>query len=218
MFDQISKCPVLRGIEPGLLEIIFQDIHFNIKSFEKESVIANAGDICAHLMILLEGEVRGEMMNFSGNVVMIETISAPRPIAPAFLFGENNRFPVTVVANSKIRVIYIPRSEVLKLFLKNQTVLENYLNILCTRGQFLSRKVKLLSLDNLKQRIAFYLLEHRDAHNDKRTTQQELSEILGVTRPALTRSLLQLKKEKIIDYNRDSIRIIDKERLNRLLL
>ena len=176
----------------------------------------NGGEICSNLMILAEGNVRGEMMNFSGNVVKIENIAAPRPIAPAFLFGENNKLPVTVIANEKVKIIFIPKTEVLKLFQKNQTVLENYLDIISSRGQFLSKKVKLLSLDNLKQKIAYYLLENKDTLTNIKTTQQEMAETLGVTRPALTRTLIQLRDEKIIDYNRESIRIIDKEKLGDL--
>ena len=217
IFNQISNCPVLKGIEPENLEAVFQEIHFNVKSFDKDTVIMNGGEICSNLMILAEGDVRGEMMNFSGNVVKIETISAPRPIAPAFLFGESNRLPVTIVANDTVRIIFIPKTEVLKLFQKNQTILENYLDIISSRGQFLSKKVKLLSLDNLKQKIAYYLLENKEEITNKKTTQQELAETLGVTRPALTRTLLQLRNEKIITYNREAITIIDKEKLSSLL-
>jgi len=217
VFEKISKCPVLKGIAPGILEEIFKDIHYNVRSFEKESPIMNSGEICVNLMILVEGEVRGEMMGFSGNVVKIENIAAPRPIAPAFLFGDNNRCPVTIISNVPSRIIFIPKAEVLKLFQKNQTVLENYLDILSSRGQFLSQKVKLLSLGNLKQKIAYYILEHKEAPSGKKTTQQELAEILGVTRPALTRTLLQMKNDGVISYNRGVIEIIDEGKLGSLL-
>ncbi len=217
IFDNISKCPVLRGIEPGQLETVFNEIHYNVKSFDKETVIINRGEVCSNLMILVEGNVRAEMMNFSGNIVKIENIPAPRPIAPVFLFGENNRLPVTVVANDTVRIMFVPKTEVLKLFQKNQIVLENYLYIISSKGQFLSNKVKLLSLDNLKQKIAYHLLENEEELTDRKATQQELAETLGVTRPALTRTLLKLRNENIITYNRDTIKIIDKEKLGNLL-
>ena len=52
-----------------------------------------AGDPVANLLIVLSGSVRGEMIDYSGKTVKIEDIEAPKPLAAAFLFGKENRFP-----------------------------------------------------------------------------------------------------------------------------
>ena len=67
-------------------------------------------------MILLKGSVRGEMIDYSGRLIKVEDIIAPRAIAPLFLFGADNRYPVEVTANEATEVFEIPKESVLKLF------------------------------------------------------------------------------------------------------
>ena len=55
--------------------------------------------MCNRLVILTQGSVRGEMIDYSGRLIKVEDIAAPRALAPLFLFGEENRFPVEVTAN-----------------------------------------------------------------------------------------------------------------------
>ena len=55
------------------------------------------------LVILTKGSVRGEMIDYSGRLIKVEDITAPRAIAPLFLFGEQNRYPVEVTS---VGIIY----------------------------------------------------------------------------------------------------------------
>lgn len=216
-FTLISRCPVLHGISPEELETLFNDIHYNIKTFNKDNLVLNAGETCNGLMILVSGQVRGEVLDFTGNPVKIEDISAPRPLAPAFLFGKQNICPVTVIASDKARVLFIPKADVLRLFQKAPIILENYLDIITSRGQFLLQKVKLLTLKNLNQRIAYFLIKNSEVLNSKKFTQREIAEILGVARPSLARTLAQMEDENILSYNKGRIRILDQTKLKLLL-
>lgn len=211
-FDQISLCPVLKDIDSDLLKLLFADLHFNIRSYEKDSVVIHSGEKCHSLMILLEGEVRGEMPDFTGKFIKIEDIAAPRPIAPAFLFGERNNCPVTVISNVFSRVLFIPQEEVIRLMQRNKTILKNYLNIISGRGQFLSDKVRILSFKNLKQRIAYYLLKENSGGVIR--SQQEFADLLGVARPSLARTLGEMAREGIISYKRGRIEIVDNNKLS----
>ena len=90
-FTHIDKCPVLKGIRPEKLAVLFNDIHYYVRSYDKENLIISAGETCNNLMIIVSGQVRGEVLDFTGNSIKIENISAPRPLAPAFLFGKQNK-------------------------------------------------------------------------------------------------------------------------------
>ena len=92
---------------------------------EKEKILARQGDVCNRLVILTKGSVRGEMIDYSGRLIKVEDIAAPRALAPLFLFGEENRFPVEVTANEPTEVIEIPKASVLELFRRNEQFLEN---------------------------------------------------------------------------------------------
>jgi len=217
IFQQISKCPVLRDLKAERLEGLFKDIHYYIKTYDTEDLVISAGENCENLMVILEGQVRGEVPDFTGEIIKIEDIAAPRPLAPAFLFGENNKSPVSVIANEKTKVLFIPKADVLRLFQKEQIILSNFLDIISSRGQFLMQKVKLLSLKNLDQRLAYFVLKNKDLLGSKKFTQRELAELIGVTRPSVARTLTQLEKKSILDYNKGFIKIINENELRLLL-
>ena len=75
---------------------LFKKIHFQIKNFTRNDVVVFAGETVTHLYIILSGSVKGEMIDYSGKTIKIEDIEAPKPLATAFLFGSENRFPVTM--------------------------------------------------------------------------------------------------------------------------
>lgn len=219
-FEILCQSPVFRGLQPAILQELFQQIHFQIKQFRKDELIVSAGEICDRLYILQLGSVKAEMSDYSGKTIKIEDIEAPNPLATAFLFGRNNKFPVTVVANCDVTIISIPKPEFTKLLQHNTSILNNYLNAISTRTQFLSQKLKFLSFRTIRQKIAHYLLElagDRLAVVELPHSQSQMADFFGVARPSLARTLGEMCRDGYIEVNRRSIRILDKERMNQLL-
>lgn len=219
-FHILSQSPVFRGIPENKLEELFKDVHFQVKKYWKDELVVSAGDPCDRLSIVQLGSVKAEMNDYSGKTIKIEDIEAPYPLATAFLFGKDNQFPVTVVANTSVEIVNIPKAEFVKLLQKDMQILNNYLNAISTRTQFLSRKLKFLSFRTIKQKIAHYLLEQAGAKLqvvELPHSQGQLAEIFGVTRPALARTLGEMSKDGYIELQRRYIKIMDKEKMNRLL-
>lgn len=219
-FRQLSVCPLFHGLPESEIQKLIQGIHYQIKSYQQNDVIVFAGDTVTSLYILISGSVKGEMIDYSGKVVKIEDIEAPKPLAAAFLFGKENKFPVTVTANNDVKILAIPVSEFLKLLQSSAKILVNYLNIIATRSQFLTQKLHFLSFKTIRGKIAHYLLQQAgDAlHSvELKQTQQQLAGLFGVTRPSLARVLGEMQREGIIIIERKSVRILDKERLRKIL-
>lgn len=219
-FELLAKSPVFMGLTSNRLSGIFEDVHYQIKRFDKNELVVHAGDECSSLVIVLSGSVKGEMADYTGKTIKIEDIEAPRPLAAAFLFGKNNRFPVTVLANNEVQLLYIPKPEFLKLLQKDQRILTNYLNSISSRAQFLSSRIKFLSFKTIRQKIAHYLLDlagDRLAVVELPLSQAQLAEFFGVTRPALARAMGEMDQEGFIEVTRRSVRILDKQKMNDLL-
>lgn len=49
-------------------------------------------------------------------------------------------------------------------------------------------------------------------------TKQKLSEILDIPRPSLSMELINMKKDNLIDYSKDFIKIIDKDKVESILI
>ena len=148
--------------------------------------------------------------------IKIEDIKAPGPIASAFIFGQRNKFPVDVIANEITTILVLPKESLIKIFKQDDRVLKNFLNVISNRTQFLSSKIKFLSFKTIKGKIAHYILEmagENQQHIVLPKTQAALAEFFGVTRPSLSRALLEMQGEGIILVDRKTIVIKNKEKL-----
>ncbi|WP_319500180.1 Crp/Fnr family transcriptional regulator [uncultured Draconibacterium sp.] len=219
-YSILVKSPLFNGIPDEECRTLFSKIHYQVRKFEKDAIVVQGGEEVANLFIVLSGSVRGEMIDYSGKTVKIEDIEAPRPLAAAFLFGKENKFPVTVTANKKAELLAIPVVEFLKLLQLNTRLLRNYLNSISTRAQFLSQKLHFLSFKTIKEKVAHFLLQQAGDkfHSfELKNTQQQLAEMFGVTRPSLARVLGDMQNEGLIKIEKKTVTLLDKEELNSLL-
>lgn len=218
MFDILIDSPVFKGLREDELKALFGHRHHFTRRYDVGDMVAFSGDKCEHLMCILEGSVKGEMVDFSGKVIKIEDIPAPRILASAFLFGKNNMFPVNIIANEKTTILFIPKYEFMKMLQQEIRVLQNYLNTVSNRAQFLSDKIKFLSFKTIKGKIAQYILKQAGKERDEielTLPQHSLAELFGVTRPSLARALGEMEKEGAIRSERRKIQILDRGKLRK---
>jgi CRP/FNR family transcriptional regulator, dissimilatory nitrate respiration regulator len=219
-YQLLGKCPVFKGIPENESKNLLGAIHYRIRNYKKGELVALAGEPVDNLIIILTGSVRGDMIDYSGRILKIEDVDAPRPIAAAFLFGNDNRFPVTVTANSNVKILAIPVKEFLKLLQKNTRLLTNYLNSISSRSQFLSGKLHFLSFKTIRGKVAHYVLQNTGnrLHSfEMKMTQQQLAELFGVTRPSLARVLGEMQQERMIIIDRKTVTLLNRNRLNEIL-
>lgn len=219
-YQFIAQCPVFKGLTGTETEVLLEKIHFQIRNFTKNEVLVVSGEPVKNLYIIISGSVKGEMIDYSGKTIKIEDIEAPKPLASAFLFGKENKFPVTVTANNDGKILVIPVSEFLKLLQFNTQLLINYLNNISTRAQFLSQKLHFLSFKTIKEKVAHFLLQKagNEFHSiELKNTQQQLADLFGVTRPSLARVFGEMQKDGLIKIERKTVTLLNKTGLNELL-
>ena len=221
MTPALINNPLFRGITPEKLSANLEEISFHTRSYKKGEILARQGDVCNRLMILTKGSVRGEMIDYSGRLIKVEDIAAPRALAPLFLFGEENRFPVEVTANELTEVIEIPKSSVLELFRKNEQFLENYMNLSANYARTLADKLFFMSFKTIRQKLASYLLRMLKQQGDSPIqldrSQQELADYFGVSRPSLARELAHMQDDGLIKTDRKLVHILRKEDMMQLI-
>ena len=221
MIPALVNNPLFRGITPERLFADLEEFSFHTRSYKKGEILAQQGAVCNRLVILTKGSVRGEMIDYSGRLIKVEDIAAPRAIAPLFLFGEENRYPVEVTANEPTEVIELPKSSVLRLFRKNEQFLENYMNLSANYARTLSDKLFFMSFKTIRQKLASYLLrlykQQQQTHITLDRSQQELSDYFGVSRPSLARELAHMQEDGLLIADRKHITILQKEQLVRLI-
>ena len=115
----LSLCPICGKLSEEEQTALFSSLDYSTRSFEKGDWVARQGDALSSLYLLSKGRVKTEMITESGTILEVETLSAPTPLASAFLFAENNRFPVDVIALEECEIILIPKNAVMRLLATN---------------------------------------------------------------------------------------------------
>ncbi|MCK4812850.1 MAG: Crp/Fnr family transcriptional regulator [Candidatus Marinimicrobia bacterium] len=217
IYEKLSYNDLFRGLEIAEIQQLLEEISYHRKTYKKNDIIAHEGDSITGQHILLQGSVRGEMVSYSGKTIKIEDVEGNHLLAPAFLFGHDNYYPVDIVVNRESECIFFIKSSFVRILQMNETVLKNYLDMVSGRAQFLANKIKFLSFQTIKGKIAHYLLNRAKIKKSNKIdlpySHAKLADLFGVTRPALTRELRELDQEKIICARGKRICILDKKRL-----
>lgn len=221
MIDLLGGCTLFRGMSSTEISSVLSGHLGRIKNYPRDTLIAQAGDEVRFLLILLQGSVKGEMIDYTGKVIKIEDIAPPRPLAPAFMFGSRNRYPVNITSGEDTKVLSIPRDRFLLMLQESEKVLVNFINIISSRGQFLSNKIKFLSFSTIKGKLAHYLLDIsvQTASNTfvLPHSQSQLSELFGVARPSIGRAIGEMNQDGILRTVGKRVEILDQAGLTSYL-
>lgn len=218
-YSVLVKSPLFSLFSENETESLLSGIRYRIRKYKRGSIIAVAGEPVDALMLLLSGTARGEIAGFNGRITMIEEVFSPGTLAAAFIFARQSNMPVNLTAVTDVELLVIDRCELLKLMLINEKFLINFMEVISNRAHFLSERLRFFNFKTIKGKLAGYFLEkagngNHEFHLD--VTQNELAVYFGVTRPSLSRALCEMRKEKIIDFNRKRIKITDRDRLSEL--
>jgi CRP-like cAMP-binding protein len=213
IIELLHECSLFQGMSSGQISHVLSGSMGRISTHAKGVQIAQSGEEVRFLHILLHGNVKGEMIDYTGKVIKIEDIAPVRPLAPAFLFGKHNRYPVHITSGGDAVILSIPRDRFLLVLQQNGTLLENFMHIISSRGQFLSNKIKFLSFTTIKGKLAQYLLDLSAQQGSSRfmlpLSQVQLSELFGVTRPSIGRAMGDLKQEGLFRTEGRWVEILD---------
>ena len=221
MLKNLEKCSLFKGLIDSEIENVLENTVYQIKHYKKESLIAQASTAMNCMLLLSEGAVRGEMTDDSGNTIKIEDIEAPNLLAPAFLFGSQNKFPVNIISNSDSTIIRFQKPDFVKLLQSNSLILTSFLDNISSRAQFLSGKLKIMSFQTIKGKLAHYFIQvSKNIGSDEflcPKSQNQLAEMYGVARPSLSRALREMNNQGLILSEGKQVKILDKKALYDLM-
>jgi CRP-like cAMP-binding protein len=116
----------------------------------------------------------------------------------------------------------INKNDFIKFCTHNEEFLGMFLNTLTNKIFLLNKSITNLTFSNIRQKLCNFLVNEYKVQKTKNIklnmTKQKLSEYLGITRPSLSRELINMKELGLIDYSRSHILILDLEEIKNLLV
>jgi len=214
---QIQKCQLFEHRSLAEIQGLFSKINYRLKHHPRGKLVAQRGEELTDLIVLLQGELSADILDLSGQVLKVESLEAPTLVAAGLLFAHQNYLPVQLTATSEVTLMRIPRDTLLILAGKDPMILKKLLTDSGNKIHFLAEKLRYIKFDTIEMKLANLLLELKTRQNNSLISLpysiNALSEMFGVSRPSLSRSLGELVKEGLIEKQGKSIRILDFEGL-----
>ena len=196
---------------------------FNIEEFEKDETIFHVGDKAKHINVLIDGAVsicRDSMDGKRSIVAIFNTVGAI--FGEVFLFLDNKGYEHYARAASKVKLLKISKDYLFEGSKEgkdyHKVFLGNMLSDLAFKNYYLNRKVQILSCSSLRQKIAMFLIQNMD--RNKRCIsglgREEMADLLNTARPSLSRELMKMQEEGIIEIDKKHIIIKNIEALENL--
>ncbi len=215
--DYYEKNSLFKKINNEELDNIFKEIHPHIANYYKNDIIAEDGDTCNKIGIVLEGMLELSTFFISGDVSNLITLKPGDTFAEGIIFSPEDTYPISILAIKKSKILYLTKEELLYLMNKNPIFLENYLFLLSKKLLFLNDKFKLLSLSTIRGKIAHILINLSKKQNSLTVklpfTKEKMAIYISNKRPSISREFKNMKNEGIIDYKNSIVKILDMEKL-----
>jgi len=209
----LKESVIFKNIEEEKLNYIYSKISGSIKKYKKGETISHESDNCNELSVILDGKTELQTIFPSGKVFTLAQLSQGDGFGEAVLFSSTHKYPISVIALSNARIIEISKDKLMEVFTECPVLLENFLALLSNRLIMLNKKLKLLSIDSIRGKLCHMLLEKYKVQQTNMiklsASKKSLAEQLGVQRPSLSRELIKMKNEGLIDYDKDIVKILD---------
>lgn len=221
----LTNNPLFQAIETGELQEMLQCLKPKIGEFDKNEYISMVGDDFEGIGIMLSGSAVVIKENAAGNRVIMAVLDPGDMFGEMVAFADHNQWPASVYTQEPCTVTFLPPDKIIgnceQACSMHKQLIVNLLKIISDKALTLNRKVEYLSIKSMRGKISTFLLEqHR--RTGKTTfvmplNRNEMADFLNVSRPSMSREMGRMKDERMIDFHRASVRILDMEALKGLV-
>lgn len=187
------------------------------RTFKRGSTIFAKGDSGQSLFFIISGTVKIGVSSADGRGAIFNMVDAGEMFGEIAVLDGLAR-TADAIANSDSDLFVIDRKDFLSL-LANQPVLATKLiELLCVRLRWISDHVEQVIFPDLSGKLAkalIRLIDRPGAAPDKKITitQQEIGEMLGMSRESVNKQLHEWADRKLVRLQRGSITVIDVDSL-----
>ena len=197
----LKQCPLFQDLDETEIIALMHSVRYRVIRCHKDQTWVSAGAVCQYADIILRGEMVAYVTVPSGRVVRMAAHQSGKLLAPAFLFANDNHYPVTVEATTDTSVLRLSPADLEKLMHADKRLMQNYIQMLSNIISQLTQKVRLLSM-SVREKVCQYLMEQSKQQQSRTIilplSRQELAEHFAIQKYSLLRCLNELQQEGII--------------------
>jgi CRP-like cAMP-binding protein len=216
----LQLCPLFEGFATKDIEQMMDSISYQLIKLDKKEVFLPAGTPCKFADIVISGEIIARMEGPSGKYMQITSRPVGSLLDSAFIFGKNNIIPVNMIASKPTTILRMTPNSMQMLLNIDERFRFNFIQLLSAFCDNLARKVRMLTLHTVREKVAIFLLEQSKLKNSDdfmlQKSRQEIAESFAIQKFSLQRCLKEFAADGVIKLNGKQIIILKREKLEAL--
>ena len=217
----IGRSPLFERIDAADLEPMLQCLGARQRSFPKGAYVFRMGDRTTSMGMVLEGSVRLEKEDYWGNRSILASFGPGQSFAEVYACEPDLALDINVVAAEDAVVLLLDVGRITSMCPSScafhARLIRNLLGIIAKRTHALTRKIEHTTKRTTRAKLLSYLSDQAERAESSRFAipfdRQELADYLSVDRSAMCAELSRMKKDGIIDYNRNRFEIVRRSAL-----
>ena len=213
----LKRSSLFAGLDDGHLQELLG--RGGTRSFVAEQILFTQGDPARGLYVVLRGRVKVFKTSAKGREQTLMIMGPGEPVGEvAVLSGE--AYPASAEALEEGEAFYVPRQAFLDLVTKEPEVAMRLLAALSARLRSFASLIEDLSLREVAERLAAYLLTLAGEGASEQTVELEvsrtqLSATVGTVPETLSRAFKQLARAGVVETHGRQVHIKDRALLER---
>lgn len=192
------------------------------RSYRKGEVIFSRGDEGDWILLIEEGLVEISVMSLNGRKSVLNHMEKGEILGEIALFDREGR-SADAIALSSVKGTGINRHSVFEVLRGNDEAYFSIIETLCSRARNASEMFEAQSLTSANARLARCLMrvakkwgETRadgSIHVNQKFSQSDLGELAGIARENVNRHLQTWAQDKLIEFDRGDITLLEPDKL-----
>ena len=215
-FNVLRKCALFNNIDDESLLNMLTCFGARVDFFDKKYTIFTKGTSAKYIGIVLSGNAQIIQVDYYGNRNILSSVYESEMFAEAFACAEINSMPVSVVANTPCEILLVECSHILHTCHNNcgfhQQLIFNLMKSLAIQNILIHKKMEITSKRTTRDKLMAYLLDFAKKSGtrsfDIPYDRQELADYLEVERSGLSSEIGKMKKEGIIESQKNHFVIL----------
>jgi len=215
----LRKHPYFCDLEPEAFDQLCR--YAKHATLKRGATICSKGDPGNSLIAVISGTVKMSVSSPDGRSAIFNLIGAGEVFGEIAVLDGHAR-TADATANTNCEIFVIDRREFLPFVRNHPALAMKFIELLCTRVRWTSDQVEQVILQDLPGRLASALIRLTEKHKTEpagRTiaiTQQEISEMVGMTRESINKQLRAWATRKWVRLEHGAIVVLDAKPLQAL--
>ncbi|WP_334187500.1 Crp/Fnr family transcriptional regulator [Noviherbaspirillum sp.] len=216
----LRKIPLLANLSEEEMRKVKAELR--IKQFARREIVLQKGGIGDSLLFLLSGQLQVIDVTEDGRAIGLRMLNVGDFFGEIAVINGSTR-SASVIAMSPVLVAFLPRTTALHLFSHSPSVANQMLRHLAEKIQRDSEFRALLSINNTSRRLYSFLvlLKQKKPGNvevvENLPTHQDIANMINTSRETVTRALLTLVQQGIVQKDTHRLIIRKPEALQKLV-